>query len=54
MVLSDDHETTEVFSVIGDDIELTEWICNGILKTGGTLDEGMGISTEIGVIDSGQ
>ena len=52
MVLSDDDETTEFFSVIGDDTDLNEGICNGILKIGGTLDEGMGISTEIGVTDS--
>ena len=54
VVLSDDGETVEVFSVTGDDIELNDGICNGILKTRGTLDEGMGISTEIGVIDSGR
>ena len=54
VVLSDDDETAEVFTVIGDDTELNEGICNGILKTGGTIDEGMGISTKIGVIDSGR
>ena len=54
VVLSDDDETTEVFSVTGDDTKLNEGICNGILKTGGTIDEGMGISIEIGVIDSGR
>ena len=54
VVLSDDDETAEVFSATRDDTELNERICNGILKTGGTLDEGMGISIEIGVIDSGR
>ena len=54
VVLSDDGEIAEVFSVTGDDTELNEGTCNGILKTGGTLDEGMGISTKIGVIDSGR
>ena len=54
VVFSDDGETAEVFSGIGDDTELNEGICNGILKTRGTIDEGMGISTEIGVIDSGR
>ena len=54
VVLSDDDETAEVFTVIGDDTELNEGICNGILKTGGTIDEGMGISTEIGVIYPGR
>ena len=52
--LSDDGEIAEVFSVIGDDTELNEGICNGILKTGGTIDLGMGISIEIGVIDLGR
>ena len=54
VVLSDDGDNTEFFSVTGDDTELNEGICNGILKTGGTLDEGMGISTKIGVADSGR
>ena len=54
VALSDDGETTEVFSVTGYDTKLNEGICNGILKIGGTLDEGMDISTEIGVIDSGR
>ena len=49
MVLSDDGETAEFFSGTGDDTELNEGICNGILKTGGTLDEGMGLSIETGV-----
>ena len=54
VVLSDDGETTEVFSCIGDDTELNEGICNGILKNGGTSDGGMGISTEMGVTDLGR
>ena len=54
VVLNDDDETAEVFSAIGDDTKLNEGICNGNLKTEGTLDEGMGISIEIGVIDSGR
>ena len=45
VVLRDDGETAEVFSFTGDDTELNEGICNGILKTGGTVDEGKGIST---------
>ena len=43
--LSDDGETAEVFSVTRDDTEVNEGICNGILNTGGTRDEGNGIST---------
>ena len=54
VVLSDDDETAEVFSATGDDTELNEGICNVILKTGGTSYEGMGISIEIGVTDSGR
>ena len=54
VVLSDDDETGEVFSATGDDTKPNEGICNGIFKTRGTLDEGMGISIEIGVIDSGR
>ena len=49
---SDDGETVEVFSGTEDNTKLNEGICNGILKIGGTLDEGMGISIEMGVIDS--
>ena len=41
----DDGETVEVFSGTGDNFELNEGICNGILKIGGTVDEGKGIST---------
>ena len=54
MVLSDDGETTEVFSLTGDGTKMNEGIFNGIMKTGGTIDEGMGISTETDVIDSGR
>ena len=54
VVLSDDGETAEVFLVMGDDTELNEGIWNGIFKIGGTIDEGMGISIEIGVINSGR
>ena len=54
VILSGDDETAEVFLVIGDDTELNEGICNGILKTRGTLDEGMGISTKIGVTNLGR
>ena len=46
VALSDDGETAEVFSVTGDDTKLNEGICNEILKNGGTIDEGMGISTK--------
>ena len=45
VAFNNDGETTQVFSSIGDDTELNEGICNGILKTGGTIDEGKGIST---------
>ena len=45
VAFSDDGETAEVFSSTGDDTELNEGICNGILKTGGTVDKGKGIST---------
>ena len=54
VVLSDEGDNVEVFSCIGDDTELKEGICNGILKSGGTIDDGMGISIEAGVIDSGK
>ena len=54
VILSGDGENTKVFSATGDDTKLNEGICNGIFKTGGTSDEGMGISTEIGVTDSGR
>ena len=54
MALSDVGETAEVFSGTGDDTELNEGTCNVILKTGGTIDDGMGISTGAGVIDSGK
>ena len=54
VILSGDDETVEVFLAIGDATEVNEGICNGILKNGGTLDEGMGMSTEIGVTDSGR
>ena len=54
VVSSDDGETAEVFSIKGDDTKLNEGICNGILKFGGIIDEGMGISIETGVIDLGR
>ena len=54
VILSGDDETAEVFSVTGNDIEMNEGICNGILKTGGTSNEGMGIYTKIGVIYLGR
>ena len=54
VALSDEGDSVEVFSCTGDDTELKEGICSGILKTGGTIDDGMGISTEAGVIDSGK
>ena len=54
MVLSkDDGDTVVIFSDIGDDTKPNEGICNGFLKTGGTIDEGIGISIGIGVINSG-
>ena len=52
LAFSDDGETAEFFSGTGEDTKLNEGICNGILKTGGTIDEGMYIYTETGVIDS--
>ena len=54
VILSGDEENVEVFSTTSDDTKLNEEICNGILKTGGTSDEGMGIYIEIGVTDSGR
>ena len=54
VTLSGDCETTEVFSATGDDTKMNEGICKGILKIGGTSNEGKGISTEIGVTDSGR
>ena len=54
VILSGDDETAEVFSSTRDDTELNEGICNGISKIGGTIDEGMGISTEIGVMNLGR
>ena len=45
VAFSDDGETVEVLSGTWDDTELNEGICNGILKIGGTVDEGKGIST---------
>ena len=50
--LSDVGEIAEVFLGIGHDTELNEGICNGIWKNGGTIDDGMGISIEKGVIYS--
>ena len=52
VVLGDEGDNAEVFSCTGDDTELKEGICSGTLKTGGTMVDGMGISTEAGVIDS--
>ena len=54
VALNDDGETAEVFSSTGDDTELNEGICNVILKTGGTIDDGMGISIEKCVIYLGK
>ena len=54
MVLSDEGGSVEVFSSAGDDTELKDGICIGILKNGGTMDDGMGISIEVGVIDLGK
>ena len=54
VILSADDETAEFFSATDEDTELNEGIINGILKTRGTSDEGMGISTDIGVTDSGR
>ena len=54
VVLGDEGDNAEVFSCTGDDTELKEGICSGILKTEGTIDDGMGISKGVGVIDSGK
>ena len=43
VVLSDEGDSAEVFSCIGDDIELKEGICSGNLKTRGIMDDGKGI-----------
>ena len=49
-----DGGTIAIFLDMGDEIELIEGICKGILKTGGTIDEGIGLSIGIGVIDLGR
>ena len=54
VVLSEEGDNAELFSCTGDDTELKEGICSGILKTGGTMDDGMSICTESSVIDSGK
>ena len=42
VAFSADGETTEVLSVTRDSTELNEGICNGVLKTDDTVDEGKG------------
>ena len=54
VALSDDGETAEVFLGTENDTKLKEGICSGILKTRGTTDDGMGISREASMIDSGR
>ena len=54
VALIDDGEIVGVLLGIGDETKLNEGICNGILKTCGTIDEGMGISIETSVMDSGR
>ena len=54
VIFSGDDETPEVLSATWDDTEMNDGICNGILKNGGTSDEGMGISIEIGVTNLGR
>ena len=54
VAMSDYGDSAKVFSCTGNDTELKEGICNGILKTGGTMDDRMGICIEAGVIDSGK
>ena len=54
VVLGHEADSVEVFSCTRDDIELKTRIYSGTLKTGGTMDDGMGISTEAGVIDLGK
>ena len=51
---NDDGDTIAIFSDIGDETELIEGICKGILKTGVTTDEGIGFSIGTGVIDLGK
>ena len=51
---NDDGDTIAIFSDKGHDTELIEGICNGILKTRGTIDKGIGLSIGICVIDSGR
>ena len=51
---SDDGENNEAFSWIRADIELKEGICNGTLNIWDTVDGGIGVCTEIGVIESGR
>ena len=54
VVMGDEGDNAKVFSCTGDDTKLKEGICSGILKTGGMVDDGMGICTKAGVIDSGK
>ena len=54
VILSGDYQTVEFFSATSDDTKMNEGICNGILKTRGTSDEGIGIFTEIGVTNLGR
>ena len=51
---SDDGESAEAFSWTRDNTELKEGICSGTLKTGGIVDDGMGICTETCVIEWGK
>ena len=53
-ILVGDDETAEVCSATDEDIELIEGICNGVLTTIDTSNVGIGISIEIGIIDSGR
>ena len=50
---NDDGEIDVIFLDTWDNTELNEGICNGVLNTGGTTDEGIGISIGTAVIDSG-
>ena len=53
-ILDGDDETAEFSSPTDKDTEPIEGICNGVLTTIYTSDVGIGISIEIGIIDSGR
>ena len=53
-ILDGDDHTAEFSSATDKYTRLIEGICNGVLTTVDTSDVGIGISIEIGIIDSGR